>query len=962
MQSKSEGPFGRFSLHSLSEGFLLSPTIHEAFRNAALYTPDGRIGIQGFLCAAANVSGGNAATVLRNVLPKAAYLKRGLSLGISRQPDLVQITPGLWEAFKEARDLRLAGKGKDEFLGLRHVLFSIFTSERKAIQTETIEFLSEYKIERASAGHAIASYLVGAIEPQEDPHYWAAMLRGRGFRELANKLYDQDDAAKLDESPKIVVCRPDDPWDSKLRDHFGVEQEANAFADMVTARNFSPPLAVGIFGEWGSGKSFFLRMVGQAIRARTEAAQKNQDTASDDPHLRHVVQIRFNAWHFAETNLWASLIDHIFTCLDQWTHSNKSAGKAEKLFESLATARLLTLESADALVARRREQKAAEMQHAEAQQALAMARAKADFSPMTAAKALWDSFRKQHQSEIDRLADASGLPQLKNSAAEFQDVTRQLENELGGAGLVRSLLLRRLGSERGVWCLLGAIVLLSPGLAMLLSEISEKVFNQAQSVAAGMAGAIAGLIAPLALALTRATRFATGTLDELRKLRTTYTEQIESSLNNERQKEDEAIKQLAQAQARAEEAADRLRLATEQVVEAAREHNSETGRGRVLRFVRDRVADGTYAKHLSFVATVRKDFEQLSELMAPQSKEAEAATARARKEYEDKLRKFIDGAGGLLKDSEREVLEELAKPPQDLHAFERIVLYIDDLDRCPPQKVVQVLQAIHLLLTFPLFVVFVAVDVRWLQQALLSHYEGQFEIGVKSEVTRGIQKPAASDYLEKIFQIPYWVRPTTPEKVWSMLEDRLASEEVSHAQGGGFEARVPAITDSDEETSDEDLSEIEILPSIPAPPPLARTQMLIVGSAERDFLKVLSPRIEESPRRLLRFVNTYHLIKGSLSPKERRDLEKGGFRILMTLLAISIVAEQVFASAAGALLQASMDLPNLKLAIQNSANSPTDIRRAQRILELLVDDDYNQPSWKALVMLVSRYGFIHHLE
>ena len=39
--------------------------------------------------------------------------------------------------------------------------------------------------------------------------------------------------------------------------------------------------------------------------------------------------------------------------------------------------------------------------------------------------------------------------------------------------------------------------------------------------------------------------------------------------------------------------------------------------------------------------------------------------------------------------------------PNDLAIVNRIVLYIDDLDRCPPRKVVEVLQAIHLLLAFP---------------------------------------------------------------------------------------------------------------------------------------------------------------------------------------------------------------------------------------------------------------------
>jgi len=45
--------------------------------------------------------------------------------------------------------------------------------------------------------------------------------------------------------------------------------------------------------------------------------------------------------------------------------------------------------------------------------------------------------------------------------------------------------------------------------------------------------------------------------------------------------------------------------------------------------------------------------------------------------------------------------------------LQRIVLYVDDLDRCPPTKVVDVLRATHLLLALPLFVVIVAVDPRW---------------------------------------------------------------------------------------------------------------------------------------------------------------------------------------------------------------------------------------------------------
>ena len=68
-----------------------------------------------------------------------------------------------------------------------------------------------------------------------------------------------------------------------------------------------------------------------------------------------------------------------------------------------------------------------------------------------------------------------------------------------------------------------------------------------------------------------------------------------------------------------------------------------------------------------------------------------------------------------------ETLDELMheKTRGDPYLIDRIVLYIDDLDRCRDEQVVQVLEAVHLLLAFDLFVVVVGVDVRWLEGSLL---------------------------------------------------------------------------------------------------------------------------------------------------------------------------------------------------------------------------------------------------
>ncbi len=59
-------------------------------------------------------------------------------------------------------------------------------------------------------------------------------------------------------------------------------------------------------------------------------------------------------------------------------------------------------------------------------------------------------------------------------------------------------------------------------------------------------------------------------------------------------------------------------------------------------------------------------------------------------------------------------------------SVDRIVVYIDDLDRCRPAIVVKVLEAVHLLLAFDFVVVVVGVDARWVGRSLLDVYPNMF--------------------------------------------------------------------------------------------------------------------------------------------------------------------------------------------------------------------------------------------
>src|SRR5262249_43494180 len=91
----------------------------------------------------------------------------------------------------------------------------------------------------------------------------------------------------------------------------------------------------------------------------------------------------------------------------------------------------------------------------------------------------------------------------------------------------------------------------------------------------------------------------------------------------------------------------------------------------------ERANSEDYRRHLGLPAVIRQDLEKLSDTI--------------RKQNRALLQQDVGDA-----DADKRI--------------NRIVLYIDDLDRCPINKVIDVLQAVHLLLAFELFIVVVAVD------------------------------------------------------------------------------------------------------------------------------------------------------------------------------------------------------------------------------------------------------------
>jgi len=105
-------------------------------------------------------------------------------------------------------------------------------------------------------------------------------------------------------------------------DCLNVQDEIEAMATVLMLRSLQPPMAVAILGSWGSGKSFGMYLIQQRIEAiRRQGLTRLQawgdlnypnDTQITSPYVGHIYQISFNAWTYAKSDLWASLMQEIF--------------------------------------------------------------------------------------------------------------------------------------------------------------------------------------------------------------------------------------------------------------------------------------------------------------------------------------------------------------------------------------------------------------------------------------------------------------------------------------------------------------------------------------------------------------------------------------------------------------------------------------------------------------------------
>jgi KAP family P-loop domain len=126
----------------------------------------------------------------------------------------------------------------------------------------------------------------------------------------------------------------------------------------------------------------------------------------------------------------------------------------------------------------------------------------------------------------------------------------------------------------------------------------------------------------------------------------------------------------------------------------------------------------------------------------------------------------------------RDTFERFVREAQ----VQRIVVFIDDLDRCLPDSALQVLESMKLFFDLAGFVFVVGLDNEIVQSAIDSKYRRSADEAMIGRVEGEASTVSGAEYVKKIFQLPYSVRPVAIDQLDDFLVTAYAEAKLPDQQ------------------------------------------------------------------------------------------------------------------------------------------------------------------------------------
>jgi len=657
---------------------------------------------------------------------------------------------------------------------------------------------------------------------------------------------------------------------SETKDQLDFENDIGSLASVIAMKDVKPPLAIGLFGKWGSGKSFFMKQLKKKI---IELKGYDKDT-----YVQNVVHVEFNSWHYSDTNLWASMVTKIFDALDQYskgTQDDEEEDPIEKM--KRATEKIRVLNGQKAAIENEKQKLEKEIREKEDTQK----KKREELADLTGFKILKLVISNKHVRESYSELKNPDIENILNDKEKINQYTKELEKSKNDLFAIFKII----GSFRGrKWLWAISIVIIIFLVKWLATTIFKEQYESITKFFSYQSATLLAIIVNIIKYTADARKNITEAHDKMFSLKKTF----------DRPEDDKEVNDLKENKNQLESELKDIEIELTKTKKDM--EDVESGR-MLLDFVEKRSKDTNYASQLGLISWIRKDFENLTRLLSGQ----DAALSAAR-----------NGKPG-------------EKEPEVVLKVDRIILYIDDLDRCNEDLVVKVLEAIHLILAFELFVVVVGVDPRWLNNALNEKYKMLFGVPEKNgqQHLHGLQKKnrkslngktnensenkinegpeikinesildaaTSYDYLEKIFQIPFCLKPINKkgrENLIGYLLDRGNKKEeeanpdptenhsqedsTSHMADDHKEKEREVTQDHDPQKSQVEEKETETLATddtIDKADKKPKAQKKVdppirvnFTEEEKKFMKDMSILFGQSPRSINRYVNIYRIIK-----------------------------------------------------------------------------------------------------
>ncbi|WDE95407.1 P-loop NTPase fold protein [Lentisphaera profundi] len=642
-------------------------------------------------------------------------------------------------------------------------------------------------------------------------------------------------------------------------DALGVQPDAQGMARLIMDKGFKGSLAIGVFGPWGSGKSNFFNFMRQEINLISgEVSQSDKEQL----FCSEVCHITFNAWHYHDSNLWASILVQIYDNLARFYAIKAKGDKTEEKLKKLAVgeyvdisdeelaesskfldsellsnkSKVVTLNKKINETTLKLEQLASDIEQKEKTLGAAF-----NFTSISSIAQTTLKNNKTVAAACDELGIEKTLEDLEKAKSELIDSSKYLFSPIKKI----PELIKKKQINWFYHAILALVVfyIVTFALKHIVPDTSS-IKNTFEPILSFFSTTVALIslwskkLKDLTLKASEAITLIKSEVDQVRTKETIHFNEEKETLQSE-------IHELYAEKEKLVQNQERLLLGKQNI----------NPHRHLYQFIEDRLNSDKFRNELGFVSEVRHELERLEKLVSRSKKEDSS--------------EFIDGDKKFKK-------------------LDRIILYIDDLDRCDKKIVMEVLQAVHLLLGFDLFIAVVGVDTRWVIDAWNQTYKTTESLSENkvSHDTEALQI-SPHNYLEKIFQIPYCLPQLNENTLDILTKDIQVASRITSSN----ESDIESTQDSAEEAEPIDLDDSPISNMIEK----IRHEILLdledtikaveITEDELNYIRSIA-WTEITPRVFKRMLNVYRIIRASFTPTQLDQFVMGEFKILWFLLCL----------------------------------------------------------------------------